>query len=69
MSDTYFASLNRGKRSIVLDLASDAGRHPAGELVAESHALLVNLKPSAIRKLGLTYDALRSTTSRSSWWR
>lgn len=59
VSDTYFASLNRGKRSIVLDLASDAGRHRLGELVAESHALLVNLKPSAIRKLGLTYDALR----------
>ena len=30
-----------------------------GELASESHALLVNLKPSAIRKFGLTYDALR----------
>jgi CoA:oxalate CoA-transferase len=30
-----------------------------GELLAESHALLVNMKPSAIRRLGLTYDALR----------
>jgi crotonobetainyl-CoA:carnitine CoA-transferase CaiB-like acyl-CoA transferase len=30
-----------------------------GELVANSHALLVNMKPSAINRLGLTYEALR----------
>jgi crotonobetainyl-CoA:carnitine CoA-transferase CaiB-like acyl-CoA transferase len=30
-----------------------------GELVANSHALLVNMKPSAIKRLGLTYEALR----------
>ncbi len=60
VSDSYFASLNRGKRSVCLDLASEAGQQRLGELVAESHALLVNLKPSAIRRYGLTYDALRT---------
>ncbi|MGV9744288.1 CaiB/BaiF CoA transferase family protein [Rhodococcus zopfii] len=59
VSDAYFASLNRGKRSICLDLGTDEGQRRLGELAAESHALLVNLKPSAIRKYGLTYDALR----------
>jgi CoA:oxalate CoA-transferase len=59
VSDSYFASLNRGKRSICLELGTDEGQHRLGELVAESHALLVNLKPSAIQKLGLTYAALR----------
>ena len=59
VSDSYFASLNRGKRSVVLELATDAGRQRLRELVAESHALLVNLKPSAIHKLGLTYSDLR----------
>jgi CoA:oxalate CoA-transferase len=59
VSDAYFASLNRGKRSICLDLTSDDGVRRLGELAAGSHALLVNLKPSAIRKFGLTYDALR----------
>src|SRR4029078_9630163 len=58
VSDSYFASLNRNKRSVCLDLASDEGRRRLGELVAKSHALLVNMKPSVIRKLGLTYDAL-----------
>ncbi len=59
VSDSYFASLNRNKQSVCLDLRSDDGRRRLGELVAESHALLVNMKPSAIKRLGLTYDALR----------
>ncbi len=59
VSDSYFASLNRGKRSICLDLAGEEGQRRLGELVAESHALLVNLKPSAIHKLGLTYQRLQ----------
>ncbi|WP_280426203.1 CaiB/BaiF CoA transferase family protein [Nocardia carnea] len=64
VGDSYFASLNRGKRSICLDLTSPEGQQQLGELAAESHALLVNLKPSAIRKLGLTYDALRHHNDR-----
>ncbi len=59
VSDSYFASLNRNKRSVCLDLGTDAGRAELGALVADSHALLVNMKPSAIKKLGLTYDNLR----------
>ena len=64
VSDSYFASLNRNKQSLVLDLRSDEGRRRLGELVADSHALLVNMKPSAIRRLGLTYDALRQFNER-----
>ena len=59
VSDSYFASLNRGKRSVCLELGTDEGQRRLGELAAESHALLVNLKPSAILKLGLTYEALQ----------
>jgi CoA:oxalate CoA-transferase len=64
VSDSYFASLNRNKQSICLDLTSEAGRNRLGELVANSHALLVNMKPSAIRRLGLTYDSLRQFNER-----
>jgi CoA:oxalate CoA-transferase len=59
VGDSYFASLNRGKRSMCLDLTSETGQRELGELVSESHALLANLKPSAIRRYGLTYEALR----------
>lgn len=59
VSDSYFASVNRGKHSIRLDLTAESGQEELHELVAHSHALLTNLKPSGIRRLGLTYDALR----------
>jgi CoA:oxalate CoA-transferase len=64
VSDSYFASLNRNKSSVCLDLNSQEGQARLGELVAESHALLVNLKPSAIRRLGLTYETLRRWNDR-----
>ena len=64
VGDSYFASLNRNKRSIALDLNSEAGQRRLGELVAESHAVLVNMKPSVIKKLGLTYDTLRKHNDR-----
>ncbi|MDI3313681.1 MAG: CoA transferase [Mycobacterium sp.] len=64
VSDSYFASINRNKGSICLDLSSPEGQGRLGELVAKSHALLVNLKPSAIRRLGLTYDSLRRFNER-----
>lgn len=57
--NVYFASLNRNKKSVTLDLASPEGQVALGQLVQESDALLTNLRPSAIKKLGLTYDALR----------
>ncbi len=64
VGDSYFASLNRGKRSVCLDLTSPAGQAQLGELVSVAHALLVNLKPSAIHRLGLSYEALRRWNER-----
>ncbi len=62
--NTYFASLNRNKRSVVIDLASAAGQAELHGLCRGAHALLVNLRPSAIRKLGLTYESLREINPR-----
>ncbi|MGD6749594.1 CaiB/BaiF CoA transferase family protein [Streptomyces sp. BH105] len=64
VSDAYFASLNRGKRSIRVDLTTDAGQKRLHQLVGDAHALLVNLKPSAIRRCGLTYDDLKPYNDR-----
>jgi len=55
---TYFASVNRNKRSVHIDLTTDAGQAQLGRLVTTSHALIVNLRPSGIRKLGLDYASL-----------
>lgn len=58
--NAYFTSLNRNKKSVVLDLASTAGRAELETIAASAQALVTNLRPSAIKKLGLTYDALRA---------
>jgi CoA:oxalate CoA-transferase len=64
VGDHYFASLNRGKRSVRIDLSSPSGQDRLGQLAASSHALLANLKPSAIHRYGLTYEALRRFNER-----
>jgi CoA:oxalate CoA-transferase len=62
--NTYFSSLNRSKMSVVLDLACDAGQQALRTLAASADALVTNLRPPAIKKLGLTYEALRSCNPR-----
>ncbi|HSO93836.1 MAG TPA: CoA transferase, partial [Candidatus Dormibacteraeota bacterium] len=55
----YFDSFNRGKRSIVLDLKSDAGREVLCRLVKDAQAVYTNLRGDVVRSLGLTYQALQ----------
>ena len=57
--NVYFASLNRNKRSVHIDLATAEGQRQLAELAKTAHALIVNMRPSAIRKLGLDYASLR----------
>ncbi|OBK46186.1 CaiB/BaiF CoA transferase family protein [Mycobacterium kubicae] len=64
VGSSYFGSLNRNKSSVCLDLNSAAGQENLHQLVSRSHALLVNLKPSAIHRLGLSYQTLRQYNER-----
>jgi len=57
--NAYFASLNRDKRSVVIDLGSSEGQRQLAGLARTAHALVTNLRPAAIHKLRLTYAALR----------
>ena len=57
--NVYFASINRNKRSVYIDLTTPEGQAELGALAKTAHALLVNLRPSTIRKLGLDYESLR----------
>ncbi|QKT08470.1 CoA transferase [Gordonia sp. X0973] len=59
-----FLHLNRNKRSVVLDLKSDAGREALLRMVAGADVLLYSLRPSAMARLGLSYDALRQVNER-----
>jgi CoA:oxalate CoA-transferase len=48
----YFAGFNRNKRSIVLDLKSDAGRAALTQLIAGADALVENFRPGVLARLG-----------------
>jgi crotonobetainyl-CoA:carnitine CoA-transferase CaiB-like acyl-CoA transferase len=54
-----FRSVNRGKRSLGLDLRSEDGRAIALELAAGSDVLIENFRPGVMDRLGLGYDAVR----------
>ncbi|OBJ47816.1 CaiB/BaiF CoA-transferase family protein [Mycobacterium sp. 1423905.2] len=49
---------NRSKRSIVLDLTTDDGRDTALELLADADVFVTNVRPGALRRLGLDYESI-----------
>ncbi|HRE13796.1 MAG TPA: CoA transferase, partial [Usitatibacteraceae bacterium] len=51
-----FASINRGKRSVALDLKNPADRDLARALVLEADVLVENNRPGAMQRLGLGWD-------------
>ena len=55
----YFASVNRNKRSVVLDLQTDEGRATCDRLLAGADLLVHNYRPGTAPRLGLETDALR----------
>ena len=56
----YFASVNRNKRSVVLDLRTDAGRAGMERLLTTADLLVHNYRPATAARLGLETDALRA---------
>ena len=56
---SYFVWLNRGKKSVIVDIASDEGRKELEALIASADVFLQNLKPGALDKLGFSRDRLR----------
>jgi len=59
-----FLSLNRNKRSLAIDLKSDAGREIIRELVADADVFLQNYRPGVAARLGLDYETLREINPR-----
>src|ERR1700693_1459053 len=57
---SYFVWLNRGKESVVMDLSLAIERERLQRLIAKADILIQNLKPSALERLGLGVEALRT---------
>ncbi|MTD57224.1 CaiB/BaiF CoA transferase family protein [Amycolatopsis pithecellobii] len=58
---TYYLGVNRGKRSIALDLRDEADAVLARELARRADVVIENFKPGGLAKYGLDYDAVRAT--------
>jgi crotonobetainyl-CoA:carnitine CoA-transferase CaiB-like acyl-CoA transferase len=63
----YFAWLNRGKRSVVLDLKQPAGVAVVTALLDEADVFIHNLAPGAVDRLGFGYDRLAGRCPRLVW--
>src|SRR5579872_273015 len=59
-----FVSLNTGKRSVVLDLKSEAGIRALENLVATADVFVENFRPGKAAKLGLTPERLHAINPR-----
>lgn len=56
----YYASINRNKRSVTLNLKIEAGRALARDLAARCQVVVENFKAGHMAELGLDYEALRT---------
>jgi len=54
-----FALLNRGKKSLAVDLKDAAGRDTVLKLVSTSDVVVEQFRPGVMKRLGLDYDTLR----------
>lgn len=57
---TYFLSINRNKRSVALNLKSQAAIGIVKKLAAKSDVLIENFRPGSLKKMGLDYAALHA---------
>jgi CoA:oxalate CoA-transferase len=60
----YFMMLNRGKKSVTLDLKSARGLELFKRLVAKSDVLIENFRPGAAKRLGIDYAAASAVNPR-----
>ncbi len=61
---SYFLSINRGKKSLTLDLKREGAKKVVLELAKGADILLENFRPGVMERLGLGYDPIRETNPR-----
>jgi crotonobetainyl-CoA:carnitine CoA-transferase CaiB-like acyl-CoA transferase len=59
-TNPWFDSLNRGKRSISVDLRNPAGRRVADQLLAQTDVFIINIQADAARRLGMDPETVRA---------
>jgi crotonobetainyl-CoA:carnitine CoA-transferase CaiB-like acyl-CoA transferase len=64
LSPGMFAAMNRGKRSLCLDLKQPAGRAALHRLAAQADVLIEGYRPGVTRRLGIDYPTLQALNPR-----
>lgn len=57
---TYFLSMNRNKRSVVIDAQTEAGREVLARLIARADVLVENFRPGVLARLGFDEARLKA---------
>ena len=60
----WFANLNRGKTSVVLDLKSEAGKAALADLIHSADVLVEGFRPGVMARLGFGWEAVRALNPR-----
>jgi crotonobetainyl-CoA:carnitine CoA-transferase CaiB-like acyl-CoA transferase len=60
----YFLAVNRGKRSLTLNLRHPRGRELLGALMERSDVLVENFRPGTLDRMGFSYEACRARNPR-----
>ena len=63
-ASAYFAAVNRNKRSVTLDLKTDAGREAVWRLIERSDVVVSNFRPGVIERLGFSWEAVQKRAPR-----
>ena len=62
--NSYFQSLNRGKRSILLDLKNEAGREVFWRLLESADVFHNNMRGGVLERLGISFEQIQQTNPR-----
>src|SRR3546814_774720 len=60
----YFAQFNRNKKSVVLDLYTDAGKDALARLIATADVLVENYRPGVLARMGFDEAGLEALNPR-----
>ena len=63
-ASAYFTAVNRNKRSVALDLKSEAGRDIVWRLIEASDVVISNFRPGVIERLGFSWEAVQARAPR-----
>ncbi|CAM3460041.1 CoA transferase [Psychrobacter glaciei] len=58
-TSAYYATINRNKKSLTVDITTPAGQTIIKQLIADSDILVENFKVGGLKKYGLDYDSLK----------